>query len=75
VTATTNPPTSSNAWVRVARGYEAALEVPGLSKTERDSMERQLAAVREILGWAPRPRQAFAAGGHSDVHVFAEECD
>jgi hypothetical protein len=42
---------ATEAWRRVVRGYEEALKVDGLPENLRETLERQLQAAREILGW------------------------
>jgi hypothetical protein len=52
-TTTNNPNGATQAWRLVVKGYEEALKVDGLPENQRESLERQLQATREILGLEP----------------------
>jgi hypothetical protein len=52
-TTTNNPSAATQAWRLVVKGYEEALKVDGLPENQRESLERQLEAAREILGLEP----------------------
>jgi hypothetical protein len=52
-TTTNNPSGATQAWRLVVKGYEEALKVDGLPENQRESLERQLEAAREILGLEP----------------------
>jgi hypothetical protein len=52
-TTTNNPSGATQAWRLVVKGYEEALKVGGLPEHQRESLERQLQATREILGLEP----------------------
>jgi hypothetical protein len=53
-TRTSNPSGgATEAWRRVVKGYEEALKVNGLAENQREALQRQLQAAREILGLDP----------------------